>query len=93
MASPGDPDVRDRVLAGSPRLRLAAITAWCGFLGAALTLFTALALLPATALHGAGWAELSIGFLCAWVLAMVPVALALVLALPRRAGRSVRDGR
>lgn len=74
-------------------MRLAAITLWSGFLGAALTLFTALALLPAAALHGAGWTELSVGFLCAWVLAIVPAGLALLLALPRRVPRAPRDGR
>ena len=93
MDSPAHVEGRRRVLAGSPRLRLAAITLWSGFLGAALTLFTALALLPAAALHGAGWQELSVGFLCAWVLAMVPVSLALLLALPRRILSARRDGR
>jgi len=52
------------VLDGRRRLRLAAVTLWTGFLGAALTLLTAIALLPAAATHGAGWAEFSIGFLC-----------------------------
>lgn len=72
-----------RALGSRHRLRLFAIAAWTGFLGATLTVMTALALLPAAAMHDAGWAELSIGFLCAWVLAMIPVSLALVLALPR----------
>jgi hypothetical protein len=75
------------------RLRLLAITLWSGFLGGALMLLAAIALLPADALHGAGWAELSVGFLCAWVLAMVPASLALLLGLPLRNGQAPDDGR
>ena len=70
------------------RLRLLAITLWTAFLGACLTMLAALALLPPAALHGAGWAELSIGFLCAWLLSAVPVTLALMLVLPLRLWRS-----
>lgn len=81
------------MLDGRRRLRLAAVTLWTGFLGAALTLLTAIALLPAAATHGAGWAGFSIGFLCLWGLAMVPVGLALLLVLPSGDGEAPRDGR
>lgn len=81
-----------RALGSRRRLRLFAITAWTGFLGAALSVMTALALLPAEATHAFGWAELSVSFLCAWVLAMVTVTLALMLALPRSTERP-GDGR
>jgi len=63
---------------GSRRvLRRIAVVAWTGFLGGALTLLAAIALLPDVA--GLGWAGLSAGFFCAWALAMVPAALALLL--------------
>lgn len=77
--------------AGAPgsrrRLWLLAITLWTSFLGAALTLLLAMTLLPAEATAGFGWAELSVGFLSAWLLAMVTVSLALMLALPLDVGR------
>lgn len=60
---------------------LFAITLWTAFLGALLNLGMALVLLPGD-LPGLGWAELSIGFLCSWVVIAVPVALALMLAAP-----------
>ena len=69
------------------RLWLLAITLWTAFLGAALTLLLAMALLPSEATAVLGWAELSVGFLCAWLVAMVPVSLALMLALPLDPGR------
>lgn len=95
MDSPGPPpDGKRRALDTRRRLRLLAVTVWTGFLGGALTLLTAIALLPGDIMLGAGWAELSIGFLCAWVLAMVPVSLALILVAPRADDRaSSRDGR
>ena len=71
-----------RALASRRRLRLLAITAWTGFLGAALSVVTAIALLPAEATHAFGWPELSIAFFCAWILSMVTVTLALMLVLP-----------
>lgn len=63
---------------GSRRgLRLAAIALWSSFLGATLTLLAALALLP---LEHAGLTEVSLGFFCAWALALVPVTIALMLS-------------
>lgn len=76
-----------RALGTRHRWRLFAVTAWTGFLGGALTVMTGLALLPAEATHGFGWGEMSVAFLCAWILAMVPVSLALMLMLPRTPGR------
>lgn len=74
------------------RLRLFAIALWSAFLGAALTLLAALALLPAETTLALGWPELSIGFLCAWALALVPASLALMLGLPLNVGRqSIAD--
>jgi hypothetical protein len=60
---------------------LFAITLWTAFLGALLNLGMTLLLLPEDIL-GFGWAELSIGFLCSWIIIAVPVALALMLAAP-----------
>jgi uncharacterized BrkB/YihY/UPF0761 family membrane protein len=71
-----------RALGSRRRLRLLAITLWTGFIGAALGVVTTIALLPAEATHAFGWAELSIGFFCAWGLAVVTITLALMLALP-----------
>jgi len=76
------PEAAAGVLDTRRRLRLVAITLWTGFLGAALTVVTAVALLPPGVTHELGWAELSIGFLVSWVLAMVSISLALMLALP-----------
>jgi hypothetical protein len=87
------PDPVDRALDRRRRLRLLAIALWSAFLGAALTLLAAVALLPAESLHGAGWAELSVGFLCAWVLALVPASMALLLGLPQHRGQASGDGR
>jgi hypothetical protein len=79
MDSP-DPhaDFARRGLGSRHGLRRVAITLWTGFLGGVLTLLAALALLPN--LSDLGWPGLSAGFLCAWALAMVPAALALLLA-------------
>lgn len=60
---------------------LFAITLWTAFLGALLNLGLTLVLLPEDLL-GLGWAELSVGFLCSWVIIAVPIALALMLAAP-----------
>ena len=65
---------------------LFAITLWTAFLGATLTLVVFVALLPEDASLALG--DLSLGFLCSWVLSMVPISLALMLALPlERHGR------
>ena len=53
---------------------------WSAFLGATLTIVVFAALLP-PAVH-LGWAELSVGFLCSWLVSTVPVGVALMLALP-----------
>ncbi len=70
----------------SSRWRLFAITLWTAFLGATMTLVVFVALLPEDATLALG--DLSLGFLCSWVLSMVPISLALMLALPlERHGR------
>jgi hypothetical protein len=71
-------DFARRGLGSRRGLRRVAIALWTGFLGGALTLLAGVALLPDVA--GLGWAGLSVGFLCAWALATVPAALALLLA-------------
>jgi hypothetical protein len=80
---PEQREQRARGLDARPRLRLFSIALWTSFLGAALTTVAMLALLPTDALPRAGWAEVSIGFLCAWALALIPVTLALMLVVPR----------
>jgi hypothetical protein len=81
MDSPSRPaDAPPRGLGSRRRLRLLAVTLWTGFLGAMLITVAGVALLPAEAAHGLGWAELSVAFLCAWALTTVPVLLALALA-------------
>jgi hypothetical protein len=82
VSQPPHPEPAGRALDTRRRLRLLAIALWSSFLGGTVTLLAAVALLPADVLHGAGWAELSVGFLCAWALAMVPASLALLLGLP-----------
>jgi len=83
MASPSrPPDHAHRGLTSSARRWwLFAITLWTAFLGALLNLVMTLVLLPED-LPGFGWAELSIGFLCSWIIIAVPIALALALAEP-----------
>jgi len=83
----------DREPAAAPasrqRLRLLAVTAWIGFIGAALTLLLFVVLLPHDARLDLG--HLSVFFLCAWALSMVTIGLALLLALP--GGADPNDGR
>jgi hypothetical protein len=67
---------------------LAAIALWSAFLGAALNLLVTLLVVPA---HGLDWHVLSLLFLCGWLVMLVPVAMALMLALPLAAGAG--DGR
>jgi hypothetical protein len=71
-----------RGLGSHVRLRLFAVAAWCSFLGAALVLGALLTLLPREVTRVLGWAELSAAFLSAWLLVMVAVTLALMLAGP-----------
>jgi hypothetical protein len=75
------PDAAPRALESRRGLRLFAITLWTSFLGATLTLVFVLNWLPADS--DVSLAKLSAGFLGAWALATVPVALALLLAEPR----------
>jgi len=93
MASPQrHPDPAPRALTSAARRWwLFAITLWTAFLGALLNLVMTLVLLPEDLL-GFGWAELSIGFLCSWVIIAVPIALALMLAEPLLARRREGDG-
>ena len=74
------PELARRGLATRRRLRLAAITLWSAFLGAALLLTAGLAFLPTATVHELGWDGLSLAFLCAWAIATLPVAMALLLA-------------
>ena len=69
-----------RGLGSRRRLRLLAIAAWCSFLGAALLLLGGLAVFPTEGVGTMGLGELSIAFLCAWALTLIPVSLALLLA-------------
>jgi hypothetical protein len=70
---------------------LIAIALWTAFLGAALNLLAGLLLLPAEATHALDWHALSVLFLAGWLLTLVPVGLALMLALPLPAAGG--DGR
>ncbi len=85
------PELRPRALDSRRRLRLFAVTLWTGFLGAALTLAVGITLLP-DGIH-LGWAELSVAFIAAWVVSMVPVTLALMLILPPARAPDDADGR
>jgi hypothetical protein len=73
---------------------LFAITAWAGFIGAALMLALLVALMPGE-LAPTGWHELSVAFLCAWLVSMASIGLALSLALPlaRKEPTGKRHGR
>jgi len=82
-AFPPDPEPA-AAPASRQRLRLLAVTAWIGFVGAALTLLLFVVLVPHDARFDLG--DLSVFFLCAWVLSMVTIGLALMLALPGGAG-------
>ena len=77
--------------ARSRRGWLIAITLWTAFLGAALNLLAGLLLLPAEATRALDWHALSVLFLAGWLLTVVPVGLALMLALPLPRGDG--DGR
>lgn len=85
------PEPRPRALDTRRRLRLFAITLWTAFLGAVLTLAVGISLLP----HGVmlGWSDMSVAFLAAWAVGLVPVALALMLALPPARAPGDADGR
>ena len=78
------PDAPPRALDRRRGLRLFAVTLWTAFLGATLTFVFVLAWMPDGARLTLG--ELSVGFLTAWALAAVPIALALMLTEPEARG-------
>ena len=77
----------------SRRRWLFAITLWTAFLGATLNLLALVVLLPRPWITGLGLDTLSVVFLCSWLLVSVPIALALMLALPLYEGRGPDHGR
>ena len=76
-----DPRPELRALGTRRGLRLLAVAAWSSFFGAALILVAGITVLPAPG-AALGWHELSLGFLLAWALCLLPVGFALTLAQP-----------